>query len=128
MPNEDRTNARQANAWKARAGVSPEAVRGRSRGVFDVLSVLSGAREALPADQIAQFTGMKARNANRILSGLLKYGQVERSGVEYAQKEMEDGRMLPVRQAYAYRLTERGNDRLQWLKDNKPWDKDQEER
>lgn len=121
MPNEDATDSRQANAWKARAEVSPEAVRGRSRGVYDVLLVLSKAREGLRADLIAEKTGMKARNANRILAGMLKYGQVERSPAEYTRAETEDGRVLPVRQAFAYRITERGEGRMVWLKENKPW-------
>lgn len=122
MPNEDVQDSRQSNAWKARASVDPEAVRGRSKGVYDVLLVLSKAREGLRTDLIAEKAKMKARNANRVLSGLLKYGQVERSAAEYTKEELEDGRVLPVRQAYTYRITERGLGRMEWLKDNKPWE------
>ncbi len=122
MPNEDATDSRQSNAWKARASVDPEAVRGRSKGVYDVLLVLSRAREGLRADRIAEKAGMKARNANRVLSGLLKYGQVERSDAEYTREETDEGRVLPVRQAYTYRITERGLGRMEWLKENAPWD------
>ncbi len=101
--------------------MDPESIRGRSRGVYDVLFVLSRAREALKADKVAEMAQMKPRNANRILSGLLKYGQVVRSEGEYTREEREDGKVLPVRTPFAYRITDRGIARMDWLKKNAPW-------
>ena len=123
MPNEDRTNARQSNAWEARAKVDPDAVRGRSRGVFEVLCALTE-RGIHTTAQIAEKTGMKPRNAGRILLSLVLHSQVTEERPGYEAKEMPDGRTIPVRQPYNYAITQQGKKRMDWLARNTPWEKD----
>jgi transcription initiation factor IIE alpha subunit len=122
MVNDDDLKARMRPAWEARASKDPESIRGRSKGIYDVLGKLENGA-TWRSDRLGEALDMKRNNINRILLSLTRQKCVERAEKpDYDLSETEDGRTLPVRLPYHYQITERGRQRLLWLRENKPWE------
>lgn len=130
MDNVDDLLARTQKAREARASMDPERIRGRSKGVFEVLSALAEAQNVLTAVQIRELVGLNRGNAARILHSLWKRGQIARDGrdadgekPEYSRGETAEGLPVPVRNAFTYVITDAGLARMEWLAENKPWER-----
>ncbi len=122
MPNVDPQDARIRPALESRRSIPQDQVRGRSGAVYAVLMALKDGRIHTSGD-VAGAAGMKARNANRVLLSLYRWGQVERpESPEYEPSERADGHPVPSRKAYRYRITDKGRARMEWLEANEPWE------
>lgn len=101
---------RLKQAWEARSRVPKKAIRGRSTGNFEVLTLLAKNSSGMTTGEVSAATGMKERNARRVLERLMEFRQVRR---EVSHTGMLGS--VPRTPKRLYFITERGRARFQHM-------------